>query len=34
MQEDLPKLYRLVKNSEANAISFYVVEGKNRLQDY
>lgn len=28
MQEDLPKLYRLAKNSEANAVSFYVVEDK------
>lgn len=28
MQEDLPKLYRLVKGSDANAVSFYVVEGK------
>lgn len=28
MQEDLPKLYRLVKGSDANAVSFYVIEGK------
>lgn len=28
MEEDLPKLYRLVKSSDANAVSFYVIEGK------
>ena len=28
MEGDLPKLYRLVKSSDANAVSFYVIEGK------
>ena len=28
MKDDLPKLYRLVKFSEAKAVSFYIVEGK------
>lgn len=28
MEEDLPKFYRLVKSSEAKAVSFYIVEGK------
>lgn len=28
MEEDLPKLYRLVKSSDAKAVSFYIVEGK------
>lgn len=28
MEIDLPKFYRLVKQSEANAVSFYVIEGK------
>ena len=28
MEDDLPKLYRLVKSSDANAVSFYVIEGK------
>lgn len=29
MRYSLPKLYRLLKNSEAKSASFYVVEGKN-----
>ena len=29
MKESLPKLYRLIKLSEAEAASFYVIEGKN-----
>lgn len=29
MKNSLPKLFRLVKSSDANAVSFYVVEGKN-----
>ena len=29
MEDDLPKLYRLVKSSDAKAVSFYVIEGKN-----
>lgn len=29
MRTSLPKLYRLVKASEAKAVSFYVMEGKN-----
>lgn len=29
MRYSLPKLYRLVKSSEAKAVSFYVIEGKN-----
>ena len=28
MEDDLPKLYRLVKSSDAKAVSFYIVEGK------
>ena len=28
MEDDLPKLYRLVRASDAKAVSFYVVEGK------
>ena len=28
MEDDLPKLYRLVKSSDAKAVSFYVIEGK------
>ena len=28
MEDYLPKLYRLVKSSDAKAVSFYVVEGK------
>ena len=28
MKESLPKLYRLVKSSDAKAVSFYVIEGK------
>ena len=28
MEEDLPKFYRLVKSSDANAATFYVIEGK------
>ena len=28
MKDNLPKLYRLVKSSDANAVSFYVIEGK------
>lgn len=28
MEEDLPKLYRLVRSSDAKAVSFYIVEGK------
>lgn len=28
MEDNLPKLYRLVKSSDANAVSFYVIEGK------
>jgi hypothetical protein len=28
MKEDLPKFYRLVKSSDAKAVSFYIVEGK------
>ena len=28
MEDDLPKFYRLVKASDAKAVSFYVVEGK------
>lgn len=28
MEDDLPKLYRLVKASDAKSVSFYVVEGK------
>ena len=28
MEDDLPKLYRLVKASDAKAVSFYIVEGK------
>lgn len=29
MKQNLPKLYRLVKQSDAEAASFYVIEGKN-----
>ena len=28
MEDNLPKLYRLVKSSDAKAVSFYVIEGK------
>ena len=28
MKLNLPKLYRLVKSSDANAAAFYVIEGK------
>lgn len=28
MEDNLPKLYRLVKSSDAKAVSFYIVEGK------
>jgi hypoxanthine phosphoribosyltransferase len=28
MRNSLPKLYRMVKMSEANAVSFYIIEGK------